>query len=68
MSAPAPGSLQLPLRAPVPRACGFWWAIADYQPEPVVDATIPPAVGHELVIPSLRVLDIILRESRRRSA
>lgn len=55
--------------APLPRACGFWWAIADYQPEPVTDATVPPTVGAQLLVPSLRVLtDVILGESRRRSA
>lgn len=53
---------------PLPRACGFWWVLADYQPEPIVDATIPPALGRALSICSLRVLtDVILGESRRTS-
>jgi len=49
--------------APLPRACGYWWAIADYQPEPIFDPTLPlPA---SVVIPSLRVLtDIILADPR----
>jgi len=47
--------------APLPRACGYWWAIADYQPVPIVDPTLQLDVGASVVIPSLRVLtDIIL--------
>ena len=42
--------------APLPRACGYWWAIADYQPEPIVDPTLELEVGRALVIPSIRVL------------
>ena len=50
--------------APLPRACGYWWAIADYQPDPIVDPTLALAVGRQLVVPSLRVLtDIILGEA-----
>lgn len=53
--------------APLPRACGYWWAIADFQPDPLVDPTLALAVGTTLVIPSCRVLtDVILSESRRR--
>jgi hypothetical protein len=52
--------------APLPRACGYWWAIADFQPEPIVDPTLElGAVGASLVIPPLRVLtDIILADPR----
>ena len=54
--------------APLPRACGFWWAIADYQPDPIVDPTITLEPGRRLSIPSLRVLtDVILGEAGRRS-
>jgi len=54
--------------APLPRACGFWWAIADYQPDPVVDPTLELEPGRRLFIPSLRVLtDVILGEAGRRS-
>jgi len=54
--------------APLPRACGFWWAIADYQPDPIVDPTLVLEPGRRLVIPSLRVLtDVILGEAGRRS-
>jgi hypothetical protein len=53
--------------APLPRACGFWWAIADYQPDPIVDPTIALETGSTIVIPSTRVLtDVILGEARRR--
>ena len=53
--------------APLPRACGFWWAIADYQPNPIIDPTILLVPGRRLLIPSLRVLtDVILNETRRR--
>jgi len=51
--------------APLPRACGYWWAIADFQPEPIVDPTLALTVGDTLIIPSLRLLtDVILRDSR----
>ncbi len=53
--------------AEMPRACGFWWAIADFQPEPVVDPTIAIQPGARVVIPSTRVLTtVILGERRRR--
>lgn len=53
--------------APLPRACGFWWAIADFQLDPIVDPTVGLEVGRVLVIPSTRVLsDVILGEVRRR--
>jgi hypothetical protein len=26
--------------APLPRACGFWWVLADFQPDPIVDPTL----------------------------
>lgn len=52
--------------APLPRACGFWWAIADYQPQPILDPSIDLDIGRTLFIPSLRVLsDVILGEHRR---
>ena len=54
--------------APLPRACGFWWAIADYQPDPIVDPTLELEPGRRLFIPSLRVLtDVILGEVGRRT-
>lgn len=54
--------------APLPRACGFWWAIADFQPDPVVDPTLELEPGRRLFVPSLRVLtDVILGEAGRRT-
>ena len=53
--------------APLPRACGFWWVLADFQPDPIVDPTLELDVGRRLLVPSLRVLtDVILGEQRRR--
>jgi hypothetical protein len=53
--------------APLPRACGFWWVLADLQPDPIVDPTLELDVGRRLFVPSLRVLtDVILSEWRRR--
>ncbi|RJS13759.1 hypothetical protein DRW03_35925 [Corallococcus sp. H22C18031201] len=55
--------------APLPRACGFWWVLADFQPEPIIDATLELEAGRRLFIPSLRVLtDVILSEQRRRAS
>jgi nucleoid-associated protein YgaU len=34
------------------RACGLWWVICDYQPQPIVDPTRTVTPGSELVIPS----------------
>ena len=54
--------------APLPRACGFWWAIADFQPDPIVDPTLLLEPGRRMFIPSLRVLtDVILGEAGRRA-
>ena len=53
--------------APLPRACGFWWVIADFQPDPILDPTLQLEPARRLLIPSLRVLtDVILGEQRRR--
>jgi hypothetical protein len=47
----------------LPRACGFWWAIADFQPDPILDPTLRLEPGRRLFIPSVRVLiDIILAD------
>lgn len=55
--------------APLPRACGFWWVLADFQPDPIIDGTLELDVGRRLFIPSTRVLtDVILGEQRRRLA
>ncbi len=53
--------------APLPRACGFWWVIADFQPDPILDPTLALEPGRRVLIPSLRVLtDVVLGEERRR--
>lgn len=47
--------------APLPRACTYWWAVADFQPAQPVDPTVPLEPGAVIVVPSLRVLtDLIL--------
>ncbi len=52
--------------APLPRACGYWWAIADFQPDAIVDPTLEIDAGRRVVVPALRVLtDVILGEARR---
>lgn len=53
--------------AGLPRASGFWWAIAEFQPAPVVDPTLQIQPGTRVIIPSTRVLTtVILGERRRR--
>lgn len=49
--------------APLPRACGYWWAIAEFQPEPIINPLTPLHLQRSLVVvPSVRVLtDVILR-------
>ncbi len=42
---------------PRPRACGFWWVLADFQPDPILDPTLRLEPGRRLYIPSQRVLD-----------
>lgn len=48
------------------RPSGFWWVIADFQPDPIFDPTIILAEGRKLVIPSARtLLSRVLSETRR---
>lgn len=52
--------------SPLPDASQFWWVIADFQPEPIVDPTRVLVAGRHVVIPSVRVLQtVILSEARR---
>jgi hypothetical protein len=52
----------------LPRGAGFWWVIADFQPEPVHDPTIAIPTGTTVVIPSMRTVQhMILNEGRRRT-
>jgi len=51
--------------APLSRACGLWWVIADYQPQPIHDPTIELAAGTAIIIPSLRtVLEEVFDDER----
>jgi len=51
-----------------PRAAGFWWVIADYQPQRILDPTLQLAPGTVLVIPSRRMLEeTIFSQERRRT-
>ena len=51
--------------APLERACGYWWAVADFQPEPIIDPTAPLVPGATVFVPSVRVLtDVILGRRR----
>jgi hypothetical protein len=50
------------------RPAGYWWVLADFQPEPIVDPTLALEVGRVLMIPSLRVLtDVVLSDRSRRA-
>ena len=49
-----------------PRACGLFWLLADFQPVPILDATIALEVGSTLIIPSERtVRELVFDEARR---
>jgi hypothetical protein len=53
---------------PLPRACGYWWAIAEFQPEPIINPLVPLHQQRtRIVIPSLRVLTDIILQPRRQS-
>ncbi len=54
---------------PLERAAGFWWAIADFQPDPIVDPTLRLELGRVLIIPSVSVLlnEILGEDQRRRT-
>lgn len=49
------------------RAAGYWWVIADFQPDPINDPTVELTPGRTLVIPSARALkEEVFNEARRR--
>ena len=49
----------------MPRPCGLWWAIAEYQKIPVADPFSPLEAGTTIKVPSLRtVIEIFLSEDR----
>lgn len=44
----------------------FWWVIADFQPDPIIDPTRSLQSGTNIVVPSIRTLvETILSEDRR---
>lgn len=45
----------------VARAAGLWWAIADFQPTPIVDPTLELEVGREIIIPAFELITDHLR-------
>lgn len=51
---------------PLPRPCGLWWVIADFQPTPIYDATLRLDPGRVLIIPSVRAVTEELFSERRR--
>ena len=55
--------------APLERACGYWWVIADFQKESniEIDPTVLLTPGSKVVIPPVRlVTDILPCENMRR--
>ncbi len=44
---------------PLPRACGLWWVIADFQPDPIHDPTLALEVGRKVHVPSATQLAAI---------
>jgi hypothetical protein len=51
--------------AGVDRPAGLFWVIADFQPTPVHDVSVPLRIGSVIAIPSLRtVLEEILNPGR----
>ena len=52
--------------ASLPRACGLWWMIADFQPDPIHDPTVSLTPGRVLLIPSVRTLNEEIFSERRR--
>jgi hypothetical protein len=41
---------------PLIRPAGYWWAIADYQSNPIHDPTIQLVPGSVVIVPSVRTL------------
>lgn len=52
--------------ADLPRGAGYWWAVADFQPDPVFDPTLEIVPGAKVYVPSVQtLLTRILSETRR---
>lgn len=55
--------------AGLPRPSGFWWVIADFQPQPIIDPTVRLRPGALVTVPSVRtVQEEIFSEARRRES
>jgi nucleoid-associated protein YgaU len=52
--------------AGIPRPAGLWWVIADFQPEPIFDPTIRLAAGQVIYIPSLRTVQELVFDRKRK--
>lgn len=50
----------------VPKNGALFWVIADYQPEPILDPTLPLKGGTILVVPSMTTLNAVFSSQRRR--
>lgn len=48
------------------RPAGFWWVIADFQPQPILDPTLRLLEGSTIVVPSLKTLTTRVFNSKRR--
>lgn len=54
-------------REAFPRPEAFWWAIGDFQPDPVHDPTLLLDAGRVILVPSIRTItEEIFSERRRR--
>lgn len=52
--------------APMDRPAGFFWVVADFQPDPIIDPTLKLDAARVLIVPSIRTLiEIVLNEDRR---
>lgn len=40
----------------IPRACGLWWVLCDFQPERVIDPTLRIEPNTLIVVPSIRLI------------
>jgi hypothetical protein len=55
--------------APLPRPAGFWWVIAEFQPDPIHDPTLSLEIGRVVLVPSVRtVVEEVFSEKRRQEA
>ncbi len=46
---------------PLPRACGLWWVIADFQPDPIHDPTLALEGGRTIYIPPTSQISMLVR-------